>query len=339
MILASDRLLGRLGEGLKPDREFHCLDWLVIVISAPRLSSLSFLHKFMIAKSIAFLASLAGLIVLAISEGAIAQDASDQSLCPRPALSRVVRHTIAPGETLDSIAQAYGLLPATLMGLNPALRSGKAPVGQEILVPPYNGIRVVVPAGQTWRDVADTYGVRADALFEVNGCVASPTTIFVPGVNWSPNTPGAQYAAAPPTPQRYLTRYPLPSAAQVADVYGWRVHPVSNEVAFHSGVNLQAAAGTPVYAAGDGTVAFVGMRENYGNLVVINHQGGLQTRYGFLASMQVKTGQTVKAGDVVGAVGEGNLPSPSLDFEVRRNSDLGWVAEDPEPYLREMGRP
>ena len=58
--------------------------------------------------------------------------------------------------------------------MNPALREGKAAVGSEIVIPPYNGIRVEVTAGQTWRQVAATYKVRADVLFEVNGCQTAP---------------------------------------------------------------------------------------------------------------------------------------------------------------------
>ncbi|MER3476760.1 MAG: peptidase, partial [Leptolyngbya sp. ERB_1_2] len=69
--------------------------------------------------------------------------------CPAPALSRLSRHTVKSGETLESIASRYNLIPATVMGLNPNVRSGKATVGQQLLIPPYNGIRVEVPAGQS----------------------------------------------------------------------------------------------------------------------------------------------------------------------------------------------
>ena len=90
------------------------------------------------------------------------------------------------GETLDSIAQRYGLLPTTLMGLNPAVRTGEAAVGSELLIPPFNGIRVELKSNETVRDVAKAYGVPADVLFESNGCQLQPKVAFVPGVNWSP---------------------------------------------------------------------------------------------------------------------------------------------------------
>ncbi|HEY9748043.1 MAG TPA: M23 family metallopeptidase [Allocoleopsis sp.] len=264
--------------------------------------------------------------------------AQTSDLCPKPALERLTRYTVKSGETLESIAQKYNLIPATLMGFNPSLRSGKANPGAEIVIPPYNGVQVTVPAGQTWRDVAATYKVRADVLFEINGCQAKPTTVFVPGVNWSP------VGAAPPTtsPNRNsygLTGYPLPTKATVLLGYGWRLQPAIAQVAFHSGIDLAASVGTNVLAAGDGVVAFAEPQGTYGNLVVINHAGGRQSRYAQLGSIKVRAGQTIQRGAVVGTVGTTGTPSSQaahLHFEVRYNSNLGWVAEDPEPYVQGM---
>jgi lysostaphin len=223
------------------------------------------------------------------------------------------------------------------MGLNPVLRSGKAPVGAEILVPPYNGIRVELTSNQSWHDVAKEYGVRPDVLFEVNGCQPAPKVVFVPGVNWSPvNTPGQ-------TPSTQTTRiisgYPLPfrpSQSAILLGYGWGLQPTLGKVGFHSGVDLAAAPGTNVLAAGDGTVAFAGSQGAYGKLIVLNHQEGLQTRYAQLSSIKVKVGQAVKRGQIIGAVGTSGRPSsrqPHLHFEIRSRSKLGWVAENPETYL------
>lgn len=256
------------------------------------------------------------------------------SFCRQPALSRITRHRVEPGETLVSIAQRFDLIPETLMGMNPVLRGGTAPVGTEILIPPYNGIRVEIPAGQTWRDVAATYRVRADVLFEINGCQAAPRVVFVPGVNWSPNPIPASVSGQT---NQVLRGYPLPSVVPVITGYGWQVDPTSGEVVFNSGVNLAAIADTPVLAAGDGIVAFAANQGNYGNLVVINHGEGLQTRYAQLGEINVQVGQTVRLGDRVGTVGATGLArTPYLRFEVRSNSDLGWVAQDPGAYLRNM---
>ncbi len=267
----------------------------------------------------------------------LAQEPASNAACPAPALSRLVRHKVAPGETAASIARKYDLIPATLMGLNPTMRGGQAPVGSEILIPPYNGIRVELAPNQTWRDVAKRYGVRPDVLFEVNGCQPSPKVVFVPGVNWSPVATPGRPVAAPNT--RILAGYPLPAKPSQAAIglgYGWGIQPKTGEVGFHGGVDLTAPVGTSVLAVAPGTVAFAGRQGTYGNMVVINHQEGLQTRYAQLGSIKVKTGQRVQQGQAIATVGTSGQPSsaqPHLHFEVRSRSNLGWVAENPEIYL------
>ncbi|MEH1943788.1 MAG: M23 family metallopeptidase [Nostoc sp.] len=261
--------------------------------------------------------------------------------CPTPALSRFQRHKVVRGETLESIAQRYNLIPTTIIGMNPALQSGAiAAVGSVLQIPPYNGIVVEVPRGQTWRQVAAQYKVRADSLFEVNGCQQNPRVVFVPGVNWSPN--GVVTKAPLPTdagtPNRAsLSGYPLAQVVTVGLAYSWQINPATGEVFFHSGVDLLAPVGTDVLAIAPGTVAFANDQGSYGKLVIINHSGGLQTRYAQLDSIKVTVGQQVKKGDLLGTVGTSGKPSssqPHLHFEVRSSSSLGWVAEDPKGYLK-----
>jgi lysostaphin len=244
---------------------------------------------------------------------------------------------VAAGETLEAIAQKYSLIPATLLGFNPILRNGKAPIGAAIVVPPFNGIRVELQPGQTWREVAKAYKVRPDVLFEVNGCQRSPRVVFIPGVNWSPL--GATIQTSPSQSRAILSGYPLPTAPSESAVllnYGYGVQPETEKVGFHSGVDLAAPLNTTVLAVGSGTVAFAGIQGALGNLVVINHAEGLQTRYAQLGTIAVKGGQRVGKGQTIGTVGVSGRPSskqPHLHFEVRSRSKLGWVAEDPRVIL------
>jgi murein DD-endopeptidase MepM/ murein hydrolase activator NlpD len=263
--------------------------------------------------------------------------------CPTPALSRFQRHKVVRGETLESIAQRYNLIPTTIIGMNPALQKSAMPaaaVGSVLQIPPYNGIVVEVPSGQTWRQVAAQYKVRADSLFEVNGCQQNPRIVFVPGVNWSPN--GIVTKSSLPTdagtPSRAsVSGYPLGKLATVALPYGWQINPATGQVFFHSGVDLLAVVGTDVLAIAPGTVAFANDQGSYGKLVIINHSGGLQSRYAQLDSIKVTVGQQVKKGDLLGTVGTSGKPTstqPHLHFEMRSTSSLGWVAQDPKEYLK-----
>ncbi|MFQ4137784.1 peptidoglycan DD-metalloendopeptidase family protein [Nodosilinea sp. PGN35] len=285
------------------------------------------------------LVALVGLAVAWPLGGATVPSASAQTspaACAQPVLSRLTRHRVTQGETLAAIAQRYSLLPATLMGLNPAVQGGTVTPGQELLVPPFNGIRVSVAPGQTWQEVARVYNSRADVLFEVNGCVSAvPATIFVPGVNWFPGVATtATPAAAPASP---LQGYPLPQRSQVIVNYGWQPDSAQGKLVFNTGVALASSASTPALAVGAGTVAFAGTDAVYGNLVVVNHAQGLQTRYANLAALNVRAGQTVRQGDRLGAIATPEGADDSfLFFEVRLNSTAGWVAQDPQDHVPAM---
>ncbi len=252
-------------------------------------------------------------------------------ICQTPVLSRLQRHRLAPGETVASIAQQHNLLPETLLRLNPVLQGASIPVGQEILIPPFNGIRLEAPSGATWQDLAKAYGVRADILFEINGCQKNPKIVFIPGVTWTANN------SLRPNNYTGLASYPLANVAKVGLAYGWHKNATTGQAFFHSGIDLLVAPGTSVLAAETGTVVFVGQEGTYGNLVVLEHSAGRQTRYAHLSQIQVKIGQKVNTGDVLGAVGmtgRPDVPEPHLHFEVRYKLPVGWVAQDPTIHLK-----
>jgi murein DD-endopeptidase MepM/ murein hydrolase activator NlpD len=99
---------------------------------------------------------------------------------------------------------------------------------------------------------------------------------------------------------------------------------------YHPGIDLAARTGTPVLAAGEGTVTFAGSDPEYGNLVVIAHGLGLETRYGHNSRLNVREGDRVSRGQPIAFVGStGNSTAPHLHFEVLRSG----VAVDPSQYL------
>jgi murein DD-endopeptidase MepM/ murein hydrolase activator NlpD len=122
-----------------------------------------------------------------------------------------------------------------------------------------------------------------------------------------------------------------PVAGRLMSHFGRRSDPFSGEGAFHSGVDISAASGTPVKAAGTGVVLSAEWSGAYGRLVVIDHGGGIQTWYAHLSRFDVVPGQWVKRGDVVARSGAtGRVTSAHLHYEVRR----AGTAINPHPYLR-----
>jgi murein DD-endopeptidase MepM/ murein hydrolase activator NlpD len=112
--------------------------------------------------------------------------------------------------------------------------------------------------------------------------------------------------------------------------FGNRTDPFSGEHSFHSGVDFAAPAGTPVRAAADGLVVFSGW-DRFGRTVKVEHSERFQTFYRFLSEIDVRVGQKVRQGEILGKVGfSGLVTAPHLHFEMHF---LGKPL-DPSTYLR-----
>ena len=117
-----------------------------------------------------------------------------------------------------------------------------------------------------------------------------------------------------------LTTFPLPTSddSWATSGFGWRDDPMRHRKKFHSGADIRAKPGTPVFAAGDGVVVFAGRKGGYGNLVMVDHGGGVVTRYAHLRRILAKEGESLTAGKRIGHVGStGRATGPHLHFEVR----------------------
>jgi murein DD-endopeptidase MepM/ murein hydrolase activator NlpD len=144
-------------------------------------------------------------------------------------------------------------------------------------------------------------------------------------------TPVRQVATAPQAAPKMPLQEPAMSGA---DKFRW---PVNGKVIIDfanshgTGINIAAPAGTPVKAAENGTVIYVGSGvEGYGNLILIRHANGYVSAYANLKDMDVAKGATVGRGDVIGSAGAtGSVSSPQLHFELRK----GATPVDPVPLL------
>lgn len=145
----------------------------------------------------------------------------------------------------------------------------------------------------------------------------------------------------------------IPSGAPLKEVhvtssYGTRNHPVLNRSSFHTGIDLRGSRGTPTYATANGVVEFAGHHEGsgYGNLIIIHHAFGFKSMFAHMDKVNVKVGDAVSKGDLIGTVGSTGLSSgPHLHYEIRYvqrtinpQRFMDWSLENYEPIFKEQRR-
>ncbi len=177
---------------------------------------------------------------------------------------------------------------------------------------------------------------------------AAPERIVPPPPS-APSQPSPKPDAPPPPGQREpAVREPVPAEVAAAGTPAGAPHftrPVAGKLiagfgveadgTTNDGLNIAAAAGTPVHASEGGTVIYTGNElQAFGNLVLIRHAGGWVTAYGHLATIAVQSKASVTQGQVIGTVGQtGTASSPQLHFEIRQGSK----PVDPAPLLGAKG--
>jgi murein DD-endopeptidase MepM/ murein hydrolase activator NlpD len=130
--------------------------------------------------------------------------------------------------------------------------------------------------------------------------------------------------------QLELTPSIWPVSGPIRSGYGRRRDPFTGESELHRGLDIAALYGTAVRAPANGRVMFAARQAAYGNLIVVDHGGGITTRYGHLSRFEVKVGDSVRKGDLIGYVGStGRSTGPHLHYEVR----LDERTVNPRNYL------
>ena len=124
--------------------------------------------------------------------------------------------------------------------------------------------------------------------------------------------------------------WPVPGYTRITSKYGMRLHPILHVYKLHSGVDISAPIGANFVAANDGVVTKATYSSSYGNMVMIDHGGGISTLYAHGSQILVSAGQHVQRGEAILKVGStGYSTGPHAHFEVRING----VTTDPMPYI------
>jgi murein DD-endopeptidase MepM/ murein hydrolase activator NlpD len=257
-------------------------------------------------------------------------------------------YTVIEGDTVFGIALKFGLAPETVLWSNfktlkdnPDLLS----IGQQLIIPPQDGLIIEVEQGDTIDGLARRFGVPADViakepintLSDINAPLGLGQIIYVPGgqretVVWQVPKPVATGKVV-----RGAKVYRVGVCGEVAipqlgsGAFNWpanrRYLSGYNFSAWHAGLDIAGRLGEPIYAIDGGTVTYAGYSLNaagvpvgYGQYVVLDHGNGYVSLYAHASQLYVKCGQQVRRGAVIAAVGSvGKSTGPHLHFEIRLN--------------------
>ncbi|MDB5204539.1 MAG: peptidase family protein [Candidatus Taylorbacteria bacterium] len=230
---------------------------------------------------------------------------------------KVSVYVVRSGDSLQSIAQMFGVTSNTIMWANDLKSAKDLKLGQELVILPISGVKYVVKKGDTLKSIAAKFKGDAGEIQDFNNMpdtsVSVGDEIIIPdgevaaAVSVTTKTPSKP--AASKTASGYFSR-PLRGGIKTQGLHG----------KYGTAVDLGTPVGTQVYAAAGGKVLVAktgGYNGGYGNYIVVQHNNGMQTIYAHLSVVDVSAGNTVSQGDPIGKSGNtGNSTGPHLHFEI-----------------------
>lgn len=241
------------------------------------------------------------------------------------------RHTLASGETLSGVTEAYGITMAALVGANPDLSSlDRLPLGVELLIPPGEGLVVTLEPGVALMDLLEAYGADPVEVARANQ-IRGPFDLRAGMLLFLPDVAPVAALERLAHVREIENTYVWPLHGRLTSYYGRRNLGLGT-AAFHRGLDIAAPTGSTIVAARRGTVTFAGWSDRgYGNLVKIRHAGGAETWYGHASRILVHVGQGVAQNDPIALVGSTGISTgPHLHLELH----VGGRAIDPLGELR-----
>lgn len=248
----------------------------------------------------------------------------------------VSQYTVQPGDALFSIAAQFSIKPETLLWANSDILQDNPDnllPGQQLVVPPTDGVYYQWKAGDTLELVASTFDAKVDDILDWPGNAIDLTNPII--------KPGTYIMV--PGGQRQLVQWIVPQVARgpsgTAGLNGANcsgpigsgafIWPTQNHYLSgydfsptHLGIDIAAGLGAPIVAADSGVVVVATFQptSGYGNVIMIDHGNGYTTVYAHLSQINVSLCQGVTRGELIGLAGAtGNATGPHLHFEVRLN--------------------
>ncbi|MEK7208669.1 MAG: peptidoglycan DD-metalloendopeptidase family protein [Patescibacteria group bacterium] len=232
-----------------------------------------------------------------------------------PPSDRISIYVVRAGDTLSEIAKMFKVSVNTVMWANDLTRATAIQEGQILVILPVTGVQHTVVKGDTLQSLAKKHKADLKEIVRFNdldpdAALVVGTTIIIPdGEVAAPTTGSSRYVrGGGPTYAGYYLR-PIRGGVKTQGLHGY------------NGVDLAAAAGSPIYASAAGRVIISkqsGWNGGYGNYLVIEHDNGTQTLYAHNQSNIVSAGQAVVQGQVIGYIGStGKSTGPHVHFEIR----------------------
>ena len=241
-----------------------------------------------------------------------------------------VAYDVQRGDTVEKLAQRFGLQVESILFNNFEIGQGELlQPGGQLTIPTQNGVVYTVRLGDTLFEIADNFAAEVDAIlgFEGNNLLSADrlvegSTLLLVGGSASV---GFGYGASGPV--FAIPEFRWPMGGSLTDFYG---SPRGNRFGFHTGIDLAAPVGTFIGSAAPGIVVQTGWDGSFGNTVLVDHGGGVLTRYAHLDHIDVFLGAAVDSGTLLGFVGTtGYSSGPHLHFEII----MGGVPQDPLVWL------
>lgn len=223
----------------------------------------------------------------------------------------VSEYQVQVGDTVQSVADSFGITPATVLAANNLSKNTTLKVGQTLVILPVSGVSYIVKNGDTLSQVAKVYKANLDDIVAYNN-LANQGDIFIGD---SLIIPGG---VVPPKSAPSITiNVPLADNFFIFPAEGI----ITQGLHYYNGVDLANKCGSSIYASASGTVqrAVSGGKWNLGmgNYVTILHSNGTVTYYGHLQTLLVKSGSRVDVGDRIGLMGQtGNSTGCHVHFQV-----------------------